>query len=208
MDIFEAINTRHTTRNYKSDKPSKEEIERIINSARLAPSAMNTQNWKFIAILNDDVKQALADAVFAKYDEFEKILKPETYSKLARFKAHSVFFKDAPMVIACVETYAPRFLEGILEEAGLPQEEILDLRPDSFLLSMGGAIENITLSAHALGYGTCWMVAPLIAQKGMRKVLNLNNDEQIVSLLAIGKPNDVVYSPKKKELNDVMKIIE
>ena len=208
MDIFETIDTRHTTRNYKEDKPTVEEIKRIIDSARLAPSAMNAQNWKFIAILNDEIKSALAGAVFDKYDEFEKILKPETYSKLARFKAHSVFFKNAPMVIACVQTYAPKFLEGILEEAGLSQEEILDLRPDSYLLSMGGAIENITLAAHALGYGTCWMVAPLIAQKGMRKVLNLGDDDQIVSILAIGKPEGDAHSPKKKELDEVLEIID
>ena len=51
-------------------------------------------------------------------------------------------------------------------------EEIGLMRPDSQLLSMGGAIENIILSAHALGLGSCWMVAPVIAQKELKSLLN------------------------------------
>ena len=42
MDIFEVLDNRKTIRKFDSYIPSKEEIERIIESARLAPSAMNT----------------------------------------------------------------------------------------------------------------------------------------------------------------------
>ena len=50
MEIFEAIDNRKTIRKYDDYKPTTEEVKRIINSARLAPSAINMQNWKFIAI--------------------------------------------------------------------------------------------------------------------------------------------------------------
>lgn len=63
MDIFEVLDNRKTIRKFDSYIPSKEEIERIIESARLAPSAMNTQNWKFIAVYNSEIKEKMAAAV-------------------------------------------------------------------------------------------------------------------------------------------------
>ena len=44
--------------------------------------------------------------------------------------------------------------------AGLGEDEIKKMRPDSYLLSMGGAIENMLLASYALNLGSCWMVAP------------------------------------------------
>ena len=208
MDIFEAIDTRHTTRVYTSKKPTTDEIKRIINSARLAPSACNTQNWKFICVLNDRVKKELANAILDKYDEFEEKMSPNLYEQIKGFKNHSIFFTRAPLLVVCVQTYAPKFLEGILEEYGLTNEEILDIRPDSQLLSMGGAVENMSLAAHALGYSACWMVAPLIAQEGMRRILNLQKPDQIVSLLAIGEEEIEVKRAPKKDLDEVIEIIE
>jgi len=208
MEIFEALDTRQTIRSYGDKVPTVDEIKRIINSARLAPSACNAQNWKFIAVLNNEVKQRLADAILEKYDEFEKILPQEEYQKMGRFKSHSTFFTSAPLLIVCVQTYAPKFLEGILENAGLSAKEIQDIRPDSQILSMGGAVENMSLASWALGYGSCWMVAPLIAQAKMRQILNLNDDEQILSLLAIGEPKVIPTRAIKKILDDVIEIIE
>ena len=96
-----------------------------------------------------------------------------------------------------------------LKEKGLPYEQILLYRPDSSLLSMGAAIENMSLSATALGYGTCWMCAPIIAYKGFKKILNLKEDEKIVSLLTVGLPdNNNTQQPPKKSQDEVMLIIE
>ena len=91
----------------------------------------------------------------------------------------------------------------------MPYEEVLLYKPDSSLLSMGGAIENMSLSAAALGYGTCWMCAPIIAYKGFKQILNLKEDEKIVSLLTLGKPeNNNTQQPPKKPLEEVMEVIE
>lgn len=209
MEIFECIDTRKTVRKYSDYVPSEDEIKRIIESARLAPSAMNMQNWKFLAVYNQDVKNKLAEAISNKYDEITSKLDEETAKKVLGYKAHSVFFKDAPVVIACVETSAPSFMGGVLEKAGYSNSEISLMRPDSYLLSMGGAIENIILSAHALGFGSCWMVAPILAHNEFKKILNLKEDEKVVTLLSIGKP--YAENPNrmpKKDLNEVMEILK
>lgn len=209
MDFFEIIDTRKTNRKYEDYIPPKEDIKRIINSARLAPSAINAQNWKFIAIYNDEIKHKMAQAVLDTYDEILSKLKDEDQKeKIERYRGHSTFLEKAPVVIACIITKAPSFCEGVLENCGFECAKISQMRPDSQLLSMGGAIENMALSAHALNLGSCWMVAPILASDRFREILNINDDDRIVSLLTIGKPEVSDKRSPKKELDEIMTILD
>ncbi|MEW5819309.1 MAG: nitroreductase family protein, partial [Cyanobacteriota bacterium] len=62
MDLFEAIKTRKSVRKFKDDIPSKDDVKKIIDAARLAPSGHNKQNWYFIVIYNKDVQKQLKNA--------------------------------------------------------------------------------------------------------------------------------------------------
>lgn len=209
MDLFTALDTRKTIRKYTDYTPTDDEIKRIINSARLSPSAMNTQNWRFLAVFNKDIKEKMANAVLKKYDEILGRIKEETKPNVTRYRAHSAFFKEAPVVIVCLEKSAPSFMGGVLEEAKYTKEEISKMRPDSYLLSMGGAVQSMALSAHGLGLSSCWMVAPVLAEEEFKKILNLKEDEKIVTLLTIGKPfGENPNRAPKKELDEIMEIIK
>jgi nitroreductase len=61
MDVFEAIETRRSIRKYKPESIPAEKMERILEAARLAPSAANRQPWRFVVVQNADRKKALAD---------------------------------------------------------------------------------------------------------------------------------------------------
>ncbi len=207
-ELFDIIDNRKTIRKYDNYIPNEDEIKKIIDSARLAPSAINAQNWRFLAILNKDIKNEMADCVLKKYDEIMQKVDTETAQNISRYKGHSTFFKDAPLLIVCLEKAALSFMGGVLENAGYSALEIAKMRPDSYLLSMGGAVENMILSASALGFGSCWMVAPVLAEADFRKILNIQDDEKIVTLLTIGKPlGDNPNRMPKKTLDEVMEII-
>lgn len=208
--FFNIIDTRKTNRKYGSGTPSIEDIKRIIDSARMAPSAMNTQNWRFIAIFNQDVKEKMAQEVEKVYERLlASELDEETKATIGRYQGHATFFTKAPVVIAVIMTLSGSFFEGILEKAGYSEDEIKLMRPDSQLLSIGGAVENMALTAHALGLGSCWMVAPVLAQEGFKKVLNLDPKDKIVTLLTIGKPADTEgRRAPKKSLEEVMEIVK
>ncbi len=77
MDAFEAIENRRSIRKYKQKTIPKEIIEKLINAARLAPSAINIQPWEFIAITNT-----------------------ETLNKIAYITDHGKFIANAPLCIA------------------------------------------------------------------------------------------------------------
>jgi nitroreductase len=62
MDVSEAIKTRQSIRDYKSDSVPEEKLLRVLEAARLAPSAANRQQWKFIVVQDGKKREALARA--------------------------------------------------------------------------------------------------------------------------------------------------
>ena len=153
----------------------------------------------------------MKDAILAKYDELLKkhSTNEEFVQKADYYKAYSTFFVNAPVVFAIVEQTRNSIITEILEKDGINGFELKAMRPDSSLLSMGAAIENMSLAAHNLGYGTCWMAAPIIAGMDFIKILKLDEGEKVCSLLTLGEPfSDVYQSPPKKTLDEVLEIID
>lgn len=66
------IEERRSVRKYTNQKVSIEQIETIINSARLAPSAKNRQPWKFIVFTEDEKSKLLDVMEKALYKEQEE----------------------------------------------------------------------------------------------------------------------------------------
>lgn len=68
MTVFETIHSRYSVRRY-SDKPVEDEkIAKLMEAARLAPSASNRQEWRFVIVKDREKRQALMHA--AKDQEF------------------------------------------------------------------------------------------------------------------------------------------
>ena len=61
MDLLKAIKTRRSIRRYKPTKVSDGLINSLIDAARHAPSAHNTQPWEFVIVRNKRVKKQLAE---------------------------------------------------------------------------------------------------------------------------------------------------
>jgi len=66
MDVFEAIKHRRSIREYTRRDVSKDLIEKIIDAARMAPSAGNMQPWEFIVIRDPQRKRKVADAALGQ----------------------------------------------------------------------------------------------------------------------------------------------
>ncbi len=62
MDVFEAISKRRSIRKYKETPVEDEKLEMILESARIAPSAANRQEWRFIVVKNEKTRNKLVDA--------------------------------------------------------------------------------------------------------------------------------------------------
>ena len=62
MDVFEAIKERRSIRSYKDKPIGEEKLQRLLEAARLAPSAKNRQNWKFIVVKEKKIREKLVPA--------------------------------------------------------------------------------------------------------------------------------------------------
>ena len=62
MDVFDTIKDRRSIRAYKGERIPKDKLDKLLEAARLAPSAANRQNWKFVVIENEQIKNQLVTA--------------------------------------------------------------------------------------------------------------------------------------------------
>jgi nitroreductase len=66
MDVVTAISQRSSVRAYKATDVEEDKLKKILEAARLSPSASNRQEWKFIVVRNKEIKKKLARAAFGQ----------------------------------------------------------------------------------------------------------------------------------------------
>lgn len=62
MDVFAAIRGRRSVRSYKPQEVEQDKIDKVLEAGRLAPSANNRQEWKFIVVKGPEKKHGLVRA--------------------------------------------------------------------------------------------------------------------------------------------------
>ncbi|MGD9498204.1 MAG: nitroreductase family protein [Armatimonadota bacterium] len=62
MTVMEAIRHRFSVRQFKPYEVEEEKLERVLEAARLAPSARNLQEWRFVVVREPEMRAALAEA--------------------------------------------------------------------------------------------------------------------------------------------------
>ena len=66
MDVFTAISQRSSVRAYKAADVEEDKLKKVLEAARLSPSASNRQDWKFIVVKSKETKKKLARAAFGQ----------------------------------------------------------------------------------------------------------------------------------------------
>ena len=59
MNLYDAIKARYSVRAYQDRDVEQEKIDRIMDAARLAPSASNRQPWKFVLVRDAETRKKL-----------------------------------------------------------------------------------------------------------------------------------------------------
>ena len=62
MRVLEAIRKRYSCRAYQEKSIEQEKLNSIFEAARLAPSAKNTQDWRFVVVTDSQTKHRVAEA--------------------------------------------------------------------------------------------------------------------------------------------------
>jgi nitroreductase len=62
MDFLELAKKRYSCRNYKSDAVEDDKLMKVLEAARVAPSAVNYQPWHFYVVRKSENKAKIAEA--------------------------------------------------------------------------------------------------------------------------------------------------
>lgn len=127
-DFSELVRQRFSCRNYKPDPVPNEMIEKILEAARLAPSACNRQPWRFIVALDPVIRRKLAE---------DGILPGLGMTWLA----------DVPVILVL------GLKKGLFTHKLAPLVSGVDYS----MLDIGIAGEHAILQAAEFGLGTCWI---------------------------------------------------
>jgi len=64
LELWDALRTRRSIRKYKKDSVSDEKIEKVLEAARIAPSADNKQPWSFVVVRSKEKIRELGEATY------------------------------------------------------------------------------------------------------------------------------------------------
>lgn len=209
MDLFDAIQGRKSIRKFKRAPVPDEDINKILDAGRRAPSASNIQPWRFVVIKDKALLAKMANAAREMVDRMIPFAEDEKQAqRLAAYKGtFYTFFEHAPVVIAVFMEGYDAGTERLLAKMGYSAEDVKRLRPAPGLQSVSAAIQNMLLAIHAHGYGSCWMTGPLVAQEAFEKLLGYGKDTFIAALLPIGVPDENPPARNRKPLDEIMELI-
>ncbi len=210
MNVFDAIKGRKSIRRFKQAPVPDGDINKILDAGMLAPSANNTQPWSFVVIKDKMLLAKMADAARDMIDRMVPFAESEKQAqRLAAYKSnYYTFFEHAPVVIVVFMEAYDAGTNRILSKMGYSSEDIKRLRPLPGLQSVAAAIQNMLLAIHALGYGSCWMTGPLVAQEGFEKLLGYGKEKFVAALLPVGVPDEDPPARSRKPLEEMMRVIE
>lgn len=174
MNFFELVNKRESVRGYLDKEVKREKILKIVEAARVAPSACNAQPWKFVLV---DDKEKVKEVANNLYDPLIGINK---------------FALTSPVFIVVV---------GEKRNFTSKMGELIK-KKDYTSIDLGIASEHLCLAATELGLGTCIM--GWFKEKNIKKILNIPSNKEIHLVISLGYFNDKGVRKKvRKSIDEI-----
>lgn len=156
MNFFELVNCRESIRGYNDKSVDRNVIEKIIEGARVAPSACNSQPWKFIVVDQKEKVEKIAKALY-----------------------------DPRIGLNKFAVTSPSFILIVGEKRNLTSKmgELIK-KKDYTSIDIGIAAEHICLGATELGLGTCMM--GWFDEKKIKDILTIPKSREIYLVISLG----------------------
>lgn len=179
--MIEEIINRRSIRKFIEKEVTRENIMKILESARLAPSAHNRQPWHFI-VLNHNQKNKVARMMLDKVDQNSNI-------DVSVINTANIIENSDKLILV--------FLTDITDDK---------LRRDMNEQSIGAAIENMCLQATNMGIGSLWIGNIHVVREELEKLYK--QDSQLTAALALGYPDQTPNQRPRKDLEEIVTWME
>ena len=175
VSFTDLIQKRYSVRSYTDTPVDREKIEACVEAARLAPSACNSQPWRFLVV-----------------DKPELIKRIAPLTRIPGISMNS-FVEKAPVLIALV---------GERPNLSSSLGAVVKKTP-FYLIDIGIAAEHFCLRAAELGLGTCML--GWFGNKKIKRLLNIPMVKKLPILITLGYPGkDEIPQKARKSLADII----
>lgn len=187
--IYELMKSRRSVRRFRSDAPSREQIERLIEAAITAPSASNKQPWRFVVIADRTKIAELTGFVREAVGRIAEHVEPASQEAFRNYGDYFTRFDQAPVVIAALYR-SLTVLSNLVDEGidAADRERIRLMEERSGLVGVSMALQNLLLMAHETGLGASGMTGPLVASDRLKLSLEIPPSWEIAALVPVGYP--------------------
>lgn len=178
MEFQTLIENRRSVRKYSPNTDiSKEQIQQLIKAALEAPSWKNTETGRYYCVLSEDMKQKLRKECLC-------------------YANNDIKTEHAALIVTTFVHNCAGF-----QKDGTPDNEIGN---GWGCYNLGLQNENLILKAAELGLST--LIMGLRNADKIREMLSIPESETIVAVIAVGTADEEPSRPKRRELEDVLKI--
>ncbi len=183
MNLFDAIQKRVSVRSYRPDSIPTEHLDKILEAARQAPNAGNSQPWRFLVIKDEKKLEEFREHAWRARKKWllENGYEADTD---AGMKAHYDRLLGAPLHIIILIDKEDNY-RGYAEEDG------------------SLAAENIMLAARALGYGSV-MITGSVSRETLREFFKIPARYAVNSLIPIGVPESWPQKRERRPLSELV----
>jgi nitroreductase len=174
MDFNSLVLSRQSDRSYLDKPVEKDKLERILECARMAPSACNAQPWHIIVVNNPDIRDLLADATS------ERVL------------GMNHFTKQAPVHLVIIE-----------EPANMTSSFGSWIKRKHYpLIDIGILAEHICLAAASEGLGSC-MIGWFDETK-VKKICGVPSSKRVQLIITLGYSASKARTKIRKPMEKVV----
>jgi nitroreductase len=187
--LLELVKKRRSIRRFKPDPIPDENIDKIIEVARWAPSGFNMQPWEFVVVKKPDLKNKIVEYIKAYWAQSKSM---ETTREAWQGKP----WKTSGVIDAGMDfTTAPVFIilfGDTRTKLGLPMGLRYDEHrcPMVFTSGLASAFLYMHLAATTLGLASQWVsaIATPFAGCMAKDLLGIPHDMQTYDMMALGYP--------------------
>lgn len=188
MEALDAIATRRSVRRFAPRDVPRDIVGKLIAAAGAAPAPHHTRPWRFVEV-RVETRARLVEAMAAAWraDLVADGRPPQAIERpLARSRRQVA---EAPLLLlACL-------VDG--DARDWPDERRRGAERDMYVQSLGAALQNLLLAAHALGIGGYLKGAPLFCRSAVAEALRLPRGWQPAFLALLGYPAEGFPPPSR-----------